>query len=377
MSDSKTEVRDSNCFDFLRLVAAVCVVIGHSVAHLQVPFFWLNPGGHLWFYDGVPLFFILSGMLVYRSCEKCVKSGRPIWHFYLNRFLRIAPAIYAYVVVITAILLTVGVVNQHALLTRGFLVWFVGSFALVPIYNPIIFRHFGVGVLNGSLWTIPTEVGFYILVPAIFLLEQRRGFHAMSRWLIACALIGLALEWGIRSVAPAGLAAKLYNVSFGPHLLFFALGIIWSRAWRFVPKQIGWMLLCTACYGIAKWFARDVQTGPLYKLVWALPLSYMVLWIGYWRPGPLNKITRIGDLSYGVYIWHMVIVNLFIFLKVPQRVPALSGTATHLLVLFSSFCVALVSWHLIEKPALRLKPFTTRRASPELSHATPRDPVRA
>src|SRR5262245_53434179 len=102
--------RAGNCFDFLRLFAAVTVVVSHSVEHLRLSFLWLVPHGRFWFYDGVALFFILSGFLVYRSCKKCLENDLPVWNFYTNRFLRVAPAIYVYAVIAAVLLLGIGAV---------------------------------------------------------------------------------------------------------------------------------------------------------------------------------------------------------------------------------------------------------------------------
>ena len=67
--------RNENAFDFLRLLAALTVVINHSVLHLGSTFLWHSQNDHFWFYEGVPMFFILSGLLVYRSCERSFSNG--------------------------------------------------------------------------------------------------------------------------------------------------------------------------------------------------------------------------------------------------------------------------------------------------------------
>src|SRR6516165_2965852 len=95
-AERKSRTRNANCFDFLRLFAAVSVLVSHSAEHLKISFLWFRSRDQTWFYDGVPLFFILSGYLVFRSFEKCHERRLPVWHFFLNRYLRIAPAIYAY-----------------------------------------------------------------------------------------------------------------------------------------------------------------------------------------------------------------------------------------------------------------------------------------
>jgi peptidoglycan/LPS O-acetylase OafA/YrhL len=91
-----------------------------------------------------------------------------------------------------------------------------------------------------------------------------------------------------------------------------------------------------------------------------LPLSYAVVWFGYHAPRQINSITRIGDLSYGVYVWNMFVINTFISFYDKYIIFNGLSTAVHLLVLSASLGLALCSWWLIERPALKMKPFSTR-----------------
>src|SRR5262249_23505712 len=115
--------------------------------------------------------------------------------------------------------------------------------------------------------------------------------------------------------------------------------------------------------------------NPLYCVAWAVPLSYLVLWIGHCGPLVFSRIPqRIGDLSYGVYIWHMVVINTVLFFHLPDRMNWLPA-GVQMLVFASTFAAAALSWQLIERPALRLKPYsshvTTRTISPPgSSHTT-------
>ena len=49
-----------------------------------------------------------------------------------------------------------------------FWIWCLGQLSFVQFYNPDFLRGFGVGVVNGSLWTIAVELQFYVAVPILF-----------------------------------------------------------------------------------------------------------------------------------------------------------------------------------------------------------------
>lgn len=61
-----------NNLDATSLIAAILIVIQHSVNHLGIQFLVYNPGDRWWFGDGVSIFFIISGLLVFRSCENSI-----------------------------------------------------------------------------------------------------------------------------------------------------------------------------------------------------------------------------------------------------------------------------------------------------------------
>jgi peptidoglycan/LPS O-acetylase OafA/YrhL len=354
----------SNCFDVLRLFAAVCVVFSHSTEHLKIPFLWHKPGGLLWFWDGVPLFFVLSGMLVYLSYERCAESGRPLRDFYISRFLRVGPLIYVYSVLTPVFLVAIGAISLGALKAPAYWAWLASNWALVPVYHPSTFRSFGIGVLNGSLWTIPVEVSFYAIVPVLFLCERRIGFRKTFGGLALVVLAGQVVDWWLQEHDPEALTTKLFSVTFLPYLPFFAAGIFWLKTWNRVSQRIEWALLCVAVYLVVRLGLASVgwtgALGPFWHLAWGLPLSYAVVWFGYHAPRQINSITRIGDLSYGVYVWHMVVINIFIYLYDKYIIFNGLSTAVHLLVLSASLGLALCSWWLIERPALKMKPFSTR-----------------
>ena len=61
-----------------------------------------------------------------------------------------------------------------------------------------------------------------------------------------------------------------------------------------------------------------------------------------------GHIAKYGDLSYGIYIWHFPVVQTFISLHLFDSRPIVALCLLILTVLL----LALLSWHLIEKPFL-------------------------
>lgn len=364
----KSNISNNNCFDFIRLFAAFTVMVGHAVEHLKQNFLWFYPGSAVWFFDGVPLFFIMSGLLVYTSYQKCVERNNPSTYYYINRFLRIAPAIYFYAFATIVFLLSFSAIQLSIFKNMTFWAWLSSNIFLVPVYHPDIFKHIGVGVLNGSLWTIPAEFSFYIIVPLIFLVEKRYGFLKMIIALSIVSAMGSFLFYYGRG--DTSLIFKFYKVSFLPYLIYFSLGIFWARKWESAPKN-GWIALLSVSFYIV--ISMDLlnigisrSDSPLNVFITGIPLSYAAVWLGYRNPFNLSKITKIGDLSYGIYIWHMVVVNSFIYFGFLSRMSA-SGTKAILSVIVTTAALSAVSWWFIEKPSLRFKPYSSRTPSNKTS----------
>lgn len=66
-----------------------------------------------------------------------------------------------------------GVIGVDHLFDVQFWMWVIGQITLFQYYTPDCLRDFGVGTPNGSLWTIPVEFEFYILLPFVFLCFKR------------------------------------------------------------------------------------------------------------------------------------------------------------------------------------------------------------
>ncbi len=335
-----------NTLDFLRLFAALVVVVAHAQSDLGAPFAW----GASELVDGVGMFFIISGLLVYKSGESIYRRTGRWRHFFWNRYLRVAPAIYIFAITAPLILVALGAVALPALVSGELIVWLGSAFFLLPNYDPSIWENFGTGVINGQLWTIPAEVSFYLVVPILVLVARRFGFWAMLTPMIAISVIGPLLA------AQGGLLQTLVHHTFMEKAAFFTVGIFWAQYWGRVPAKWSLFAIVLAVYLTVKIFALETDVvGPLEPLLIAVPLGYLVAQFGYNGPLVLTRFTaRVGDLSYGSYIWHVLIINAFIWFGWVGEwwlVPV---------VIAMTLVVAWLSWHFIEKKALALKRTTSR-----------------
>ena len=165
---SKLISERENNFDLIRLFASLQVVVFHLLKQYEIHFdnyliriFILL----LKQFPGVPIFFTISGFLVYQSFEKNTK--KPFTYF-RNRFLRLYPGLWVMVLLMSFFILVEAIISEHSIVTKSFFIWLFCQLSFFQFYTPENLNFWGTGVPNSSLWTIVTEVQFYLIVPLLF-----------------------------------------------------------------------------------------------------------------------------------------------------------------------------------------------------------------
>ncbi|MGC4014667.1 MAG: acyltransferase [Luteolibacter sp.] len=158
-----------NNFDLLRLVAALQIMLTHYVNHTHFSVPWLNIRGVIKSFSGIAMLFTISGFLIFASFD----NSRNIKEYARNRFLRIYPALWTIISFMLIILVVLGYINSSNVFSSNFIFWIITQASFLQFYTPGMLRGFGVGTPNGSFWTIPVEMSFYILVPLFFWLTGK------------------------------------------------------------------------------------------------------------------------------------------------------------------------------------------------------------
>lgn len=345
----------ANNFDLIRLVAAFQVLLVHAVAHLKVESLNWIPA-LLAGFPGVPVFFFISGFLITAAWER-----RPdVRVFYANRFYRIYPALWVCVLVSAAAVLVfsdASLIRDHVAQFSG---WILAQGTFVQAWNPAFLRSFGVGVVNGALWTITVELAFYASVPVLYWLF-RRGLGKVATFaLIAVASFTMKalFEVWVPADSEAEIFKKALVISPLPWMGMFCVGALAqhyiSTLHPLVTKHARLIVLVfvtvsilTVYWPVRPWLSFGNDIGLInYPAVCALVLA-----CAYSQPLTADTLLHKNDYSYGLYIFHMPVINVVLQLGLLR----LGGFA---LVLATSGALAVASWWWVEKPALRRKTVT-------------------
>lgn len=360
-----------NNFDLIRLIAAGEVAIRHSIHHLLPG---AKDGLVIWVLDfipGVPIFFFLSGYLISRSWER---SQTPRDFFY-NRTLRLFPALWMCTALSVLVLFVCGYLATVAWSPYKLGLWIVCQGSIVQFWNPEFLRGFGVGVVNGSLWSVSVEIQFYIATAVMYGLLGKLTRARFDRVLVLLVCVfALANFWSpeIRAFLDqtfgTRLASQCFKASFVPWFVMFLLGVVVQRRYEWIVPRIrararailvGYFVVVAVIH-----FGWGVPLGNELPVYMVPLLGATVLAIAYSMPTVSRSVLGSDDWSYGLYIYHMPLVNLALWLGYEGSIGAVWS------VLAISALVAGASWRLVERPLLRRKRSTLREASPVVASAT-------
>jgi len=344
-----------NNFDALRLVAAISVIFSHSflIAEGTQNREWLillTGNQCILGLTGVFVFFAISGFLVTQSFEQ---TANPL-HFLAKRALRIFPGLFVAALVSAFVFgPLVTTLPLGAYLSRPEPYEYVLGNTLLDqsvhelpgvsfIDNPVGLE------INGSLWTLRLEFTMYLMVLGLGLLR-----------LLSLRVVLVLLVFGMTC------------------LHFEMLDALEKWGWFFqLPSGWGWLVGCFAA-GMLLYKLRDtrifdgrIALFALVGLVLSVPLRefiplfpvfgcYLALWLALNPRLPVIPAARFGDLSYGLYIYGWPVEEAVMWFS-GGRAP---WWQVFLIALPAASAIAFLSWHLIERPMLRLKPGSRRAAA--------------
>jgi peptidoglycan/LPS O-acetylase OafA/YrhL len=359
----------------LRLLLAMSVVYGHVglMPVLGVPSI---PGD-----TAVQAFYAISGFYMALVLNETYRAKDSTYLLFLtNRFLRLLPA-YAVVAVATlglalvvhsrsgelpfvlywqampalpvaeiapllASQVTIIGMDIHQLLTLQ-----TGSLSIVTDFDNDAARLQGL-LVNPPAWTLGLEFSFYLIAPLI----ARRSVPVIAAILFGSVALRLLLQFRF------GLHDLPWSYMFFPsELALFMAGVLGYRIYRArdngaVDPRL-WRLFAAACASIAvavlinrqHGWTRVASTGLLFVLLLAIPTLF--------RGTRTHRVDRfLGELSYPVYIGHMLVMWTCQYLLLMRP-----GAAYGLAVLATTFILALGLYWCVDRPIdawrhRRLKP---------------------
>ncbi|KAB8197528.1 acyltransferase family protein [Nonomuraea phyllanthi] len=365
--------------DGIRACAALGVWLLHVGSNTGVMY---REGMYSWMMArlgiAVPVFFLLSGLLLYRPWARAVIEGTPrpaLLRYLWRRVLRVMPAYWL-----------VAGLALWAWSSLGWLDW-VKWMLLLQSYFP------GDPAPDGlyQMWTLPIEMAFYVLLPLLaWALHRwaRRGGNPPVRLLAGIAVlpvISVVTVVATREFGQSQLALTLpYNLVFFAGGMAMAVLSVWighSRVIDALAPQL--LVLALILYAVLSTGLAGPRTLTLPTLSesltrMSLEAAIAVLVVAPFALAPRTGSLRhrvlgnpvsayLGRISYSFFLWHVPVITLQLKLT---GAPPFGGDFPSVAVvsLMVSLLLSVGTYHLIEVPALKL---ARRRSAPALPPAAP------
>ena len=351
-------------FDFLRIFLAVSVLASHSVLVTQgnIHFFESAPYTLL-YWSVLPLFFALSGFLITGSAMRLELKD-----FLLNRGMRIVPALAVDIcmaaLIIGPIFTTMPLKSYFT--SYEFYAYFANITGIIHYILPGVFESNPFpATVNGSLWTVPFEIGCYVIM-SLFIFSgvlNRKGVAlAVSAAITAYTAFTYSPQFHVLDLLGNRLHTLMdhFFAERGNFLyVYFVAGSMFYLFRYRVPYHPICFAFCITIFAVAD-FGELAFLPELLRQTILMPiLVYILVYCGMLNL-PKLPIYRRGDYSYGIYLYgypfQQGLVSLF---------PGLTSPILHFAISLPIVTiVAMFSWHCIEKPILRLRKkfsFTARK----------------
>lgn len=333
---------DKNCFDLLRLVFAALVLLSHSYElvdgnrgrELLTRLFHTISFGEL----GVDCFFILSGFLITMSWE----SAPYAMVFLRKRILRIYPGFAMAFLISVFIVGAIGAPDAVRYLRALHVASQAKDLLMlrVPV-TPPAFLGANYQFVNGVLWTIQYEFMCYLLILGLGLGGALRGKSPVVLLWAVSLVVFLLFRFSERQVAFTGAIAGGIWVTLMRFVPLFLAGAVMFKTGWYTRRPV-WLIALAVAVLIAGLCNKVTAEAAL-----ASAGAYLLLMFGSAVAKP-RSLTKMPDISYGVYLYGWPSQKLVIFAGV--------GTALAVfgLSLAMAVCLAWFSWKFVEAPALRL-----------------------
>lgn len=310
----------NNSFDLFRLIAAIAVIFLHGFGYFNNGEFtrplFLQPFSYI---NGVNILFAISAFCVCGSFDRSKDTAR----YYKKRISRIIPSLWIVLLLNTIIIFSLYYLPN----IKEMFVYFASQFSFLRFYTADWLRGYGVGVPNPSLWTIFVEVQLYIIIALFYNIIKKWSLKSWIIILIGSILITY-IPYYLSPYIPE-IIAKLYGQTFVPYLPIFITGMmVYNFRQKLIPifLKCYWIILIIYVLFKILYFGFDIRffgncAHSINAIKYHATLSDVLVVIFVISTAyKFGTIKFKFDISFPIYLFHMVIFNIFVHFNLDSSV---------------------------------------------------------
>ncbi|TGV04422.1 acyltransferase family protein [Flavivirga rizhaonensis] len=343
------KIHKQNNFDFLRFMFALFVVISHayplSGSSEEAQWIYKITNGQIVLASiGLNGFFVISGFFIFQSLQR----SKTLKSYFKKRFLRLFPGLF--ILLILSILMVPFLYQGSIplLSNKQFYTYLPNNLNLYNFQSGIkgVFDSNNYHAINGSLWTLRYEFSLYIALAFLFYLKGRLSL-VKGLLLISFFMFFILFNFCLDRFS----GASVFGMQ-GYHILNFSAffmggSFLASVGFDAIKKESSLFFVVAIAVSLIILLASIYFN--FYSNIKHLMFTLLILLIGYMNIPILQSFGKIGDMSYGIYIYSFFIQQIFM---------VVFKFDLYELMIYSviaSIILGYLSWHLVEKKALFYK----------------------
>lgn len=318
----------NNCFDIIRLFAAITVIISHqySLSGMSEPIFL-----GMSTYGGVAVivFFAISGFLISKSCMR----SKGFVLYMLKRVRRIFPALLPcaiFMYLVLGVYLKWGDLSSYINISILKNIISVVTIQGAPPHTGIFEGFIHPYSLNDSLWTLPLEFLCYLLLGMVFFLFKN-SLKAMLIAFVVLFIISIYLLFNKTAIVFFGVVLQAFPMralSFftgaimaltinywsdkktKQYILIISFAILFSVAYKNEINVLGYVLLSAITIVIGCSFKDRIISGRFdysYGIyIYSFPVQQFIINKFHFEFYFGMFVSIIVSLFFGFLSWHFV-----------------------------------------------------------------------
>lgn len=298
LSIPSTSAIGENAFNAIRFLCCLIVIVGHcfDISHTA---FQYRP--YIDMHISVCVFFILSGFWVTKS----FLTSSDIKHYTLKRIKRLLPMYYLTVFLFAFICVFYSDLGIKAYFSSShFWKYIFWNSIYLNFMSPSLPGVFNGAAINGALWTIKVEIGFYIILPIlIYFLRKFDSRKKQNIFLIAIYILSVIWNEGLSYLATVIHIPSQLSYQLPGFMSYFVMGMLFLFNWETLINKKNYYIIPAIIIFALHYYTKTETLMPC-------ALTMILMWAGT----SLLVFKKIGtptDYSYGMYLFHFPLINIY------------------------------------------------------------------